>query len=89
MIKEPLHVWGCGTARTSRVHWAMFALSLPYISHPIVTRSADMEDKNFLAVSPGKKIPALSHGKRNLTESAAIIEYLFTLRESIQTQSKI
>ncbi len=79
MIKEPLHVWGCGTARTLRVHWAMFALNLPYISHPIVTRSADMEDKNFLAVSPGKKIPALSHGELNLTESAAIIEYLFHL----------
>ena len=74
-----MHVWGCGTARTFRVHWAMFALELPYISHSIVTRSSDMDGKDFLAVSPGKKIPALSHGNLNLTESAAIIDYLFHL----------
>ena len=81
-----MHVWGCGTARTFRVHWAMFALELPYISHSIVTRSSDMDGKDFLAISPGKKIPVLSHGNLNLTESAAIVEYLFCLvREDSNT----
>ena len=44
-----MHVWGCGTARTFRVHWAMFALELPYISHSIVTRTSDMDGKDFQA----------------------------------------
>ena len=78
-MSESLHVWGSGTARTFRVYWALSSLDLPYISHPIKTRTEDMERKSFLAVSPGKKIPAITHGKRILTESAAILEYLFRI----------
>ena len=78
-MSDSLHVWGHGTARTLRVYWAMCELELDYATHPVRTRTIDMEDPLFLAVSPGKKIPALTHGKINLTESCAILEYLFRL----------
>lgn len=78
-MSEPLHVWGCGTARTLRVYWALHELNLDYTPHPIRTRTTDMDDSVFLEASPGKKIPALTHGIINLTESSAIVEYIFRL----------
>ena len=38
-----------------------------------------MENESFLAISPGKKIPALTYGKTKLTESGAILEFLYRL----------
>ena len=78
-MSDSLHVWGCGTARTLRVYWTLNELKLDYTPHRIRTRTTDMDDPLFLEASPGKKIPALTHGRINITESSAIVEYLFRL----------
>ncbi len=70
-------VWGTGTARTLRVYWALHELGVPFAVRPVRTRTSDMDAPAFLAISPGRKIPALVHGKLALTESGAIVAYLF------------
>ncbi|MGR8919163.1 MAG: glutathione S-transferase family protein [Gammaproteobacteria bacterium] len=79
MSTAPVHVFGHGTGRTIRVYWALHELDLPYVQHPVRTRTADMEDPAFLAVSPGRKVPAIEHEGLRLVESAAIVDYLFRL----------
>ena len=74
-----LHVWGCGTPRTLRVYWALRELELDFVAHPVRTRTSDMDAGDFLAVSPGRKIPGLSHGGFTLVESGAIVDYLYRL----------
>lgn len=79
MTQQVVHVWGCASARTLRVYWALHELDLPFVSHPVRTRTADMDEPAFLKISPGRKIPALEHGLLRLTESGAITDYLFKL----------
>lgn len=76
---DRLHVWGCGTPRTLRVYWALHELGLDFTAHPVRTRTSDMDAADFLAVSPGRKIPGLSHGRFTLVESGAIVDYLYRL----------
>lgn len=73
---DELVLWGIGTSRTFRVHWAMIELNLPYRTVPLQTRTEGMEDLKFLSINPRKKIPVLQHGDLVLTESAAIVTYL-------------
>lgn len=76
MKPNDLVVWGIGTSRTFRVHWALIELDLPYRTVPLKTRTVDMEDLKFLSLNPRKKIPVLQDGDLVLTESAAIVTYL-------------
>ena len=76
MTEREIVVWGVGTPRTLRVHWALHELQLPYETRPVQPRTPMMEEADFLSVSPGKKVPALQHGDLTLTESAAITRYL-------------
>ncbi len=69
-------VWGVGTSRTIRAHWALIELNLQYRTVPLRTRTMDMEDLSFLSMNPRKKIPVLKDGDLILTESAAIVTYL-------------
>lgn len=69
-------VWGIGTSRTLRVHWALAELNLPYRTVPLRTRTPEMEQAEFLAINPRKKIPVLQDGELTLTESGAIVNYL-------------
>lgn len=71
-----LVVWGIGTSRTVRVHWALIELDLSYRTVPLKTRTIEMEDLTFLSLNPRKKIPVLQDGDLILTESAAIVTYL-------------
>lgn len=73
---DPIVLWGTGTSRVLRAHWALLELDLPYRNHPVRTRTADMDDPAFLALSPQKKIPILQHGALVLSESSAIVTYL-------------
>jgi glutathione S-transferase len=70
-------VWGNGTPRTMRVYWALHELKLEYRSKPLKPRTADMDGTEFLAVSPGKKIPGFQHDELTLTESGAIVFHLY------------
>lgn len=77
MSDAPPTVWGAGTARTLRVYWALHEFAVPFERRVVRTRTADMDNPAFLAVSPGRKIPAFTHGDLALTESGAIAAYVF------------
>ena len=69
-------LWGIGTARTLRAHWALLELGLPYDIEPVVPRTSSMDGEAFLAVSPDKKVPVLQDGTLTIAESPAIVLYL-------------
>jgi glutathione S-transferase len=69
-------LWGTGTSRVLRVHWALLELDVPYQNNPVRTRTPDMDTDEFLAISPQKKIPVLQDGDLTLAETSAIVTYL-------------
>lgn len=69
-------VWGVGTPRTLRVHWALHELGLDYETRPIQSRTGETLTPEFTALTARQKIPVLQDGALTLTESAAIITYL-------------
>lgn len=69
-------LWGVGTSRTIRAHWALIHLGLDYETRPIRTRTPEMEGAAYRAVNPRGKIPALQDDGLTLTESPAIVTYL-------------
>lgn len=76
---KAIEIWGIGTPRTLRAYWALHELDLRYVSRPVRTRTTDMNNPDFLTVSPGHKIPALRQGDLTLVESGAIVAYLYDL----------
>ena len=78
MIKmsEKRIVWGIGTSRTIRAHWALIELGLPYSIEVVRTRTPDTETEEFKSVNPRQKIPVLEDGEIRIGESAAIVTYL-------------
>ena len=69
-------LWGIGTSRTIRPHWALHELGLPYESRPILPRTGETQTPEYTALNPRQKIPLLQDGDLVLTESAAIVTYL-------------
>ncbi|MEM7251344.1 MAG: glutathione S-transferase family protein [Pseudomonadota bacterium] len=76
MAESSRIVWGIGSGRAFRVHWALIELGLEYETVPIQTRTPAMETPTFLQVNPRKKIPVFRDGDVQLTESSAIVTYL-------------
>ena len=69
-------LWGVGTSRTIRAHWALIELNLSYKTEIIRTRTPDTETAAFKSVNPRQKIPVLQDGTLTMGESAAIVTYL-------------
>src|SRR5262245_34048307 len=69
-------LWGVGTPRTMRAHWALYELSLPYDTVPIRSRTGETQTAAFSALNPRQKIPVLQDGDFTIAESPAIINYL-------------
>ena len=69
-------LWGVGSSRALRAHWALVFLGLDYETRPILTRTPAMETPEYRAVNPRGKIPTLIDGDLTLTESPAIVAYL-------------
>ena len=69
-------LWGVGTSRTIRAHWALIELNLSYKTEIIRTRTPDTETTTFKSVNPRQKIPVLQDGTLTIGESAAIVTYL-------------
>src|SRR5271156_2199483 len=69
-------LWGAGTSRTIRAHWALHELDLEYERRPIQPRTGETQTPEFTALSARQKIPLLQDDGFVLTESAAIITYL-------------
>jgi glutathione S-transferase len=69
-------LWGAGTSRTIRPHWALYELGLEYEHRPILPRTGETQTAEFTALSARQKIPLLQDNGLVITESAAIIAYL-------------
>ncbi|HAO39223.1 MAG TPA: glutathione S-transferase, partial [Afipia sp.] len=75
-MADELILWGVGTTRTIRAHWALHELGLPYTSRPILPRSGETKTMEYTALNPRQKIPLLQDGDLTIGESAAIVAYL-------------
>lgn len=71
-----LTLWGVGTSRTIRAHWAMHELDLPYTTKPIGPRTGETKTAEYTALNPRQKIPLLQDGDFRIAESPAIVAYL-------------
>jgi glutathione S-transferase len=71
-----LTLWGAGTSRTVRAHWALHELGLPYISKPIGPRTGETKTAEYTLLNPRQKVPLLQDGDFSIGESAAIVAYL-------------
>jgi glutathione S-transferase len=69
-------LWGAGTSRTIRAHWALHELDLSFDLRPIRPRTGETKTPEFTALSARQKIPLLQDNGLILTESAAIVTYL-------------
>lgn len=77
MVSAPdLTLWGVGTSRTIRAHWALHELRLPYTKRPIGARTGETKTAEYTALNPRQKIPFLQDGDFGIGESAAIVAYL-------------
>jgi glutathione S-transferase len=69
-------LWGVGTSRTMRPHWAFHELDLDFECRPISPSSGETRTAEFTALTARQKIPLFQDNELVLTESAAIIWYL-------------
>jgi glutathione S-transferase len=69
-------LWGVGTSRTIRPHWALHELGLDFEIRPILPRNGETQTAEFTALTARQKIPLLQDNGLVLTESAAIVTYL-------------
>ena len=69
-------VWGVGTGRTLRAHWALAELGVKYRTRRIGPRTGETQSAAFRALSVKEKVPLLVDGDTVLTESAAIVTWL-------------
>ena len=71
-----LKLWGIGTPRTLRVHWALHELGLAYDSEPVMPRSEGTRSSEYARVNASRKVPTLVDGDFVLSESGAIVNHL-------------
>jgi glutathione S-transferase len=71
-----LVLWGVGTTRTIRAHWALHELGLDYEVRRILPRSGETKTPEYTALNARQKIPLLEDGDFRIGESAAIVAYL-------------
>lgn len=62
-------------SRGRMVHWLLEELGVPYQAQWLDFGAA-MKTKDYLAINPMGKVPALKHGEAIVTETAAILTYL-------------
>ena len=77
-LPRRLVLWGVGTSRTLRAHWAMHELGLDYQCRPILPRSGETKTPEYTRLNPRQKIPLLEDGDFKIAESPAIAAYLST-----------
>lgn len=69
-------LWGVGTGRTVRAHWAMHELGLDYETRPIGARTGETQQESYSTLNARRKVPLLQDGNLTIGESAAIVAYL-------------
>jgi glutathione S-transferase len=63
-------------SRSITVHWMLEELGVPYEIELLSMEAEDHKQPDYLAVNPMGRVPALKHGDRIITETAAICAYL-------------
>lgn len=71
-----LVLWGVGTSRTLRAHWALHELGLDYECRPILPRTGETKTLEYTKLNPRQKVPLLQDGDFKIAESPAIAAYL-------------
>ena len=77
MAEHQITVWGVGTGRAFRVHWALREMGLAYETVPIQARTGETQTQDYARLNPKRKIPFFRDGDVAISESAAIVQYLF------------
>ena len=77
MTQQDITVWGVGTTRTLRAHWALAEAGIAYETKPIQSRSGETQHADYTSLNPKQKIPFLTHGGVRISESYAIVDYVF------------
>ena len=77
MTEPAITVWGAASSRALRVYWALHELGLAYVRRPIRARTGETQTDEYGRINPKRKIPSLRDGDQVITESAAIVNYLF------------
>lgn len=67
-------------SRAERVIWTLEELELDYTLIRVDAAKGELKAPEFVRLNPAGKIPVLVHGKKVLTESLPIAEYLCALR---------
>lgn len=76
-MTQEITVWGIGTTRTWRVHWALAEAGVVYETKAIQSRSGETQTPDYTSLNPKQKIPVLVHGDVKISESYAIVDYVF------------
>ncbi len=76
-MSDGIVLWGAISLRALRVHWALHELNLSYEYRPIQSRTGETLTVEYTGHNPKQKIPCLQDGDFTLTESPAIVNYLF------------
>src|SRR5260370_3850493 len=71
-----LTLWGVGTSRTIRPHWAMHELGLSYKTKPIGPRTGETKTAEYTKLNPRQKVPLLQDGDVCIGETAPLVAYL-------------
>jgi glutathione S-transferase len=74
--RSQLVLWGVGTGRTIRAHWALHELALDYERRPILPRTGETKTAEYTRLNPRQKVPLLQDGDFTIAESPAIVAYL-------------
>lgn len=73
---DRLILWGIGTSRTMRAHWALHEASLDYDCEQILPRTGQTQTAQYTALNLRQKVPLLQDGSFTIGESAAIAAYV-------------
>ena len=76
MTAGQLTLWGIGTSRTMRAHWALHEASLEYDCEQILPRTGQTQTAQYTALNKRQKVPLLQDGNFTIGESAAIAAYV-------------
>jgi glutathione S-transferase len=71
-----IHIFGVGTSRSLRVHWAMKEAGVEYVTVPVKAGSEESKGDEYKNINMTSKIPAADFDGHHLTESCAIIKYI-------------
>ena len=56
MTDHNLKLWGIGTSRTMRAHWALLEIGAPYDCEPILPRTGETKTAQFTAINPRQRV---------------------------------